>query len=186
VDGIAVSSIADFDRFRSEKWATLPPGHPEDRRRLWAPYDDVHGALLLGVQSVQQQLVIAMFGFTDDELADAVEQKLADPDIHCQVTFDQSQASGPTEKRMLAKWRLLESNSVAVGTSEHGAIMHRKCLIADLRWLFTGSTNWSLSAETKQDNELTIVDSPVEAGVAAMVLALEHEKARTQMEARAA
>ena len=173
--------LTDFDQYRSKNWAALPPDYPSDRRRLWAPYDDIHGALTLAVTGIQQQMVLAMYGFTDDELAEAVEKKLADPNVHCQVTLDQSQAGGTVEKRMLQKWGLLDSNSVAVGTSEHGAIMHRKCLVADLRFLLTGSTNWSLSAETKQDNELTVVDSVQEARIAAMVLGLEHEKARTQM-----
>ena len=178
--------LKDFDQYRYQKWAALPADYPNDRRRLWAPYDDVHGALVAAVNGVQQEMVLAMYGFTDDELAAAVEKKLADPNIHCQITLDQSQAGGTVEKRMLQKWNLLDSNSVAVGTSEHGAIMHRKCLVVDIRFLLTGSTNWSLSAETKQDNELTIVDSIQEARYAAMVLGLEHEKARTQMQARAA
>jgi phosphatidylserine/phosphatidylglycerophosphate/cardiolipin synthase-like enzyme len=177
--------LTDLDQFRYGPWGPLPSGYPADRRRFWAPYDDVHGVLTTGIESVTQQLVVAMYGFTDDALAEAIEKKLADPNIHCQITLDQSQAGGTVEKRMLQKWGLLDSNSVAVGTSEHGAIMHRKCFVLDLRFLLTGSTNLSLSAETKQDNELTVVDSPIEAGAAAMVLALEHEKARTQMQHRA-
>jgi phosphatidylserine/phosphatidylglycerophosphate/cardiolipin synthase-like enzyme len=178
--------IADFDQFRNTRWGPLAPDHPADRRRLWAPYDDDHGALLAAVQGAQRQLVLAMYGFTDDALAEAVTAKLKDPDIHCQITLDKSQAGGRTEKAMLEKWGMLDSNSVAVGTSEHSAIMHRKCLIVDLRFLLTGSTNWSVSAETKQDNELTIVENTREAADAAIVLALEHEKARTQMAAGAA
>ena len=176
-----IQTIADFAQYRYKAW-TLDPNYPADRCRLWAPYDDVHGALVDALGSVRQQMILAMYGFTDDALAEAVERNLANPDIHCQVTLDKSQAGGTVEKRMLTKWRLLESNSVAVGTSEHSAIMHRKVAVLDLRFLLTGSTNWSVSAETKQDNELTIVDSTYEAAFAAMVLELEHEKARTQME----
>lgn len=173
--------ITDFDQFRNKRWGALAPDHPVDRRRLWAPYDDDHGALLAAVKGAERQLILAMYGFTDGELAAAVLEKLKDPKIHCQITLDKSQAGGTTEKAMLEQYGLLDSNSVAVGTSEHSAIMHRKCLIVDLRFLISGSTNWSVSAETKQDNELTIVENTREAADAAIVLALEHTKALTQM-----
>lgn len=173
--------IEDFDQYRNKRWGPLSPDHPTDRRRLWAPYDRVQEALAAAVQSATRQLILAMYGFTDPVLAAAVVAKLQDPNVHCQITLDKSQSEGTTEHAMLTQYGLMDSNSVAVGTSEHGAIMHRKCLIVDLRFLLTGSTNWSVSAETKQDNELTIVDNTREAADAAIVLALEHEKARTQM-----
>ena len=175
------AQLTDFDQFRNDRWGPIPPDYPSNQRALWSPYDNVHDALVLGVESVTRQLVIAMYGFTDDALAEAVEKKLADPDIHCQITLDKSQAGGTVESRMLHKWGLLDSNSVAVGTSEHSAIMHRKILVADATLLFTGSTNWSVSAETKQDNELTITQDARRCADALIVLALEHTKARTQM-----
>ncbi|BCT75604.1 hypothetical protein SCMU_14460 [Sinomonas cyclohexanicum] len=176
-----IGQITDLDQYRAGPWGPPAPGHPAFMRTLWAPYDDVHAALLALAGTATRELVVAMFGFTDTELGAVVEGKLNDPGIRCEVTLDKSQASGPTERRMLDTLGMLESNTVAVGTSEKSAIMHRKVMIVDRRWLVTGSTNWSLSAETRQDNQLTVVDDPVSAAEAGMVLALEHEKARTQM-----
>lgn len=173
-------SAPDLDAFRSDPWGPPQQGHPQFIRTLWAPYDDVHGALLALVNSARRSLVIAMFGFTDRELAAAVHAKLEDPNIFCQITLDSRQAAGPTEKKMLDEYGLLASNRVVVGNSEHGDIMHRKVMIVDGIWRISGSTNWSLAGEQKQDNELTVIYDAIVAAEARAVLDLEHNKALTK------
>lgn len=175
-----VASISDLDAFRHGPWGAPAPGYPENMRSLWSPYDYVHEALLALINSAKRELVVAMFGFTDLELGAAIEAKLNDPNIVCEVTLDRTQAAGPTEKKMLDTLGMLNSNSVVVGSSEHGSIMHRKVLIIDRRWLVTGSTNFSLDAERKQDNHLVVIDSPVAAAEAGITLHLEHVKALTK------
>ena len=71
----------------------------------------------------------------------------------------------------------MTGNSVAIGNSEHGAIMHRKMMIIDGVWLVDGSTNWSTSGETLQDNQLTVTFDPIGAAEATAVLAIEHDHA---------
>ena len=176
----SLSSISDLDQFRYKPWGTVAAAHPANMRTLWAPYDDVHAALLALVNSAQRSLVIAMFGFTDRDLAAAVKAKLSDPNIFCQITLDSRQAAGPTEQAMLNEFGLLASNSVVTGNSEHGDIMHRKVMIVDGLWRISGSTNWSLAGEQKQDNELTVVLDSVVCAEARHVVDLEHTKALTK------
>lgn len=49
--------------------------------------------------------------------------------------------------------------------AEQNDIMHLKAYAVDGRWLRTGSTNFSWSGETRQDNDLIIIDSPQAAGL---------------------
>ena len=175
-----ITHIEDLDAYRRGSWGPPAPGHPANVRTLWAPYDDVHAALLALVNTAQRSLVVAMFGFTDTELASAVEAKLDDPSIHCQITLDSRQAAGPTEKKMLEHYGILDSNSVVVGTSEKSEIMHRKVMVVDGRWRISGSTNWSLNGEDRQDNELTVIDDATVCAEARAVLDLEHTKALTK------
>jgi phosphatidylserine/phosphatidylglycerophosphate/cardiolipin synthase-like enzyme len=44
--------------------------------------------------------------------------------------------------------------------AEQNDMMHLKAYAVDGRWLRTGSTNFSWSGETRQDNDIVIVDSP--------------------------
>jgi phosphatidylserine/phosphatidylglycerophosphate/cardiolipin synthase-like enzyme len=80
----------------------------------------------------------------------------------------------------------MTGNSVAIGSSEKGAIMHRKMLLVDGIWRVTGSTNWSTSGETLQDNELTVTQSASVVAEARTVLDIEHDSALAQQAKRAA
>jgi phosphatidylserine/phosphatidylglycerophosphate/cardiolipin synthase-like enzyme len=148
-------ALADLTSLHKYKHAGFPPGYRAYRLRFFAPVDDVHGVLKEMVQSATKSLVIAMFGFDDDELAEIIHQKLDDSTCYVQLTLDRSQSTGAHEKAILAK-QAYPSNSIAIGNSEHGAIMHLKMMVVDGIDVVGGSTNWSTSGQTKQDNELTI------------------------------
>jgi phosphatidylserine/phosphatidylglycerophosphate/cardiolipin synthase-like enzyme len=155
-------------------------------RVLYSPIDDVHGALADLLKSARHSVVVAVYGFDDDELAEILREHLVNPRMHVQITLDRSQAGGVHEKALLAKFRNEDmGNSIAIGTSEKGAIMHRKMAIVDGEWLVTGSTNWSTSGETLQDNELTVHHGPQLCTRARTVLDIEHDHALQQMKARA-
>lgn len=174
-------TVDDLDQY---KRGGLPPvhGYPADTRTFYSPVDDVHGALKAVIGSCQRSLVLAMYGYDDDELAGMIANLLDNPVIHCQITLDKSQAGGVHEKALLTKYKAeMDSNSVAIGTSEKSAIMHRKMCIVDGLWRISGSTNWSVSGETKQDNELTVMRSVAVSSEARTILDLEHVKALTQM-----
>lgn len=167
--------IGDLDKHKAIK----PDGtYPLDSRRFYSPVDDVHGVLLDLVGSCRQSFVLAMYGYDDDDLAAMIDKLLMDPSVYSQITLDKSQAAGVHERAILAKYKNeMEGNSVAIGTSEKSAIMHRKMMIVDGLWLVTGSTNWSTSGETLQDNELTVTKNAVVCAEARHILDLEHVKA---------
>jgi phosphatidylserine/phosphatidylglycerophosphate/cardiolipin synthase-like enzyme len=64
--------------------------------------------------------------------------------------------------------------------------MHRKLMLVDGIWRVTGSTNWSTSGETLQDNELTVTQSASVVAEARTVLDIEHDAALAQQAKRAA
>ena len=149
---MAVIDLTQLDQFKAVAPVGLESGEP---RTFFSPVDDVHGALKSVIASATKSLVIAMYGFDDEELADIILTKLQDEHIYVQLTLDSSQAGGVHEKRILAD-RQYPATSVAIGRSERGAIMHLKMVVVDGINVISGSTNWSDGGESKQDNQMTV------------------------------
>ena len=141
----------------------FPPGTPTDRRVFYSPVDDIHGALVHVLASARRSVVLAMYGFDDDDLAGIITRKLQDEKVYVQLTLDSSQAGGVHERAILSREHY-PASTIAIGRSERGAIMHLKEVVVDGVVLVTGSTNWSGGGETKQDNQLTVELNPLGLG----------------------
>jgi phosphatidylserine/phosphatidylglycerophosphate/cardiolipin synthase-like enzyme len=171
----------DLGQYKAE--GRFLDGYPPDQRTFFSPRDNVHGVLVALLDSAQHSIVVNMFGYDDDELNKIIQGKLADEKIFVQMSLDRSQASGVHEKQILARWgNDAFGNSIAVGTSSvHNAISHLKIVIVDGVYTVKGSTNWSLSGEQQQDNELTVSRNAVIAAETRAVLDLNHDFMLKQM-----
>jgi hypothetical protein len=178
---MSLKNFTDLTQFAARPFVT---GYPvEEHITLYAPEDNLHGALAYFVDAVEHSLSLAMYGFDDDALATAILRKLQDPEIFVQLCLDSSQAAGVHEKQLLATVNF-PSNVVAFGRSEKGAIMHLKTGTMDGLDSFAGSTNWSTSGESKQDNELTFTRHPLVAFQTRHKIDKIHASMLTQMHLR--
>lgn len=165
--------MSDLDKFKATPFV---PTYPENARTFYSPVDDIPGALAALLRSATKSLVIAMYGYDDPTLNAAIRDKLANEHLYVQLSLDSSQAAGRAERPLLAMWQHDgPGNSVAIGRSEKGAIMHLKMVIIDGLDVVTGSTNWSVSGETRQDNQLTVIRDALVAAEARVRLDLIHD-----------
>jgi phosphatidylserine/phosphatidylglycerophosphate/cardiolipin synthase-like enzyme len=162
-------------------------GYPSDVRTFFSPVDAVHEVLRALLTSTQKSIVVNMFGYDDPVLNDIILEKLIDEHVYVQMSLDSREAAGKTEKTLLSKWRHdLIGNSIAIGHSSKGAISHMKIVIVDGIYTVRGSTNWSLSGEQDQDNELTIHNDAVIAAETRAQLDHNHDEMLKQMAAKRA
>jgi phosphatidylserine/phosphatidylglycerophosphate/cardiolipin synthase-like enzyme len=176
---MALSSLAELDKFKAVPFVT---GYPDTARTFYSPVDQVHDALKALVGSATKSLVVSMYGYDDAELDAAIRDKLDSDHIFVQLSLDKTQAAGAHEKAILQKWDNDGiGNSIAIGHSERGAIMHLKMVIIDGLDVVTGSTNWSTSGESDQDNQLTVIRDALVAAEARARVDIIHDNMLKQM-----
>jgi phosphatidylserine/phosphatidylglycerophosphate/cardiolipin synthase-like enzyme len=163
-------------------------GYPDEFRTFWSPRDQIHALLVAILSSAQHSVVLNMYGYDDAELDDIIRRKLLDERIYVQISLDSNQAAGRVEQQILKKWSNdAFGNSIAIGTSAiKSAFSHLKILIVDGIYTVRGSTNWSVSGESQQDNELTLSRNAVVAAETRSVLDLNHDWMLKQMAAKRA
>lgn len=169
---MALDNLSDLTTYSKRGFGV---GYPSSEHlTFYAPDDDIHTALKVLLNSATQSLVVAMYGFDDEDLALIIRRKLEDEHIYVSLTLDSTQAAGKHEKAILDAMNY-PTNSIAIGRSEEHAIMHLKMAVIDGLDVVNGSTNWSASGETKQDNSLTVERHPLIAHQARTKIDKVHE-----------
>ena len=179
---MALPSLSALDQYKA---APFPPGYPDNARTFYSPVDGVHEALKALLTSANKSLIVAMYGYDDRELNSVLQSKLNDEKIYVQMSLDSTQAAGVAERDILASWRHDQTgNSIAIGHSEKSAIMHMKMVLIDGVDVLAGSTNWSASGESRQDNQLTVIRDPLVCAEARSRIDIIHDDMLKQMVAR--
>lgn len=174
--------MTDFDWSSLDGYGIDFTGWPADVRAFFSPRDTCIPLVLEQlVGAAQDSVKVNMYGYDDDQLDAILHQKAAEPGFCFQMSLDRSQAGGVHEKALVAEWAQSLGTSVAVGHSIKGAISHLKVCVIDGLYVISGSTNWSTSGETKQDNELVIHRNPRIAARYGAVLDLNHAAMLKQM-----
>jgi len=94
-----------------------------------------------------------MYSFTYEPIAEAII-RAKNRGIKIRILMDKGQSEGK-----YSKYNYLLNNNIAIIQDRHAGIMHNKIAIIDGKVLFTGSYNWSKSAEERnEENLLEFID----------------------------
>jgi len=109
------------------------------------------------IDNAESYIDIAMYSFTYEPIAEAIV-RAKNRGVKVRILMDKGQSQGK-----YSKYKFFLDNGLAVIQDRHAGIMHNKIAIIDGTVLFTGSYNWSKSAEeTNEENLLEFIDESTE------------------------
>ncbi len=124
-------------------------------RNLFAPEDEVMDAIIGLVSEAEVSVEVMAFSFTHQALARSMQRR-AGKNVRVRCLLDAGQAGSEYSRH-----DYLAENRVEVKLSENRrGVMHHKVIIVDERYVITGSFNFSANADTTNDENLLIFDSP--------------------------
>jgi phosphatidylserine/phosphatidylglycerophosphate/cardiolipin synthase-like enzyme len=116
--------------------------------------------ILREIEHAKKELLVAVYAFTNDDLAAALVQAKR-RGVSVQVIIDK-EFDARTDK---SKGKFLQAQNIAVrrisgrdpqSPDKEAGIMHQKFAVIDGRIVFTGSYNWTHSADTINDENLLL------------------------------
>lgn len=124
------------------------PGTRDDN--LWDP--DVVDVMVDLIDQTQATLDFAVMGFTNDDVVDAI-LRAYERGVAVRMVGDAGHINNSGYRAMYER-----HIPMTVGNQAH--IMHDKFLVADGRFVFCGTANWSNSDLTRNVNNFVVMDSP--------------------------
>jgi len=121
-------------------------------RVYFSPSPEPERAILQTLYSSQKYVHAALYQLTDPEIADALLE-IARRGIELKILLDD-------EPSRSSKGCLLRRAGIAVKQYVDTGIMHHKFAVVDGEKVITGSYNWTTSAQTRNEENLLIIESP--------------------------
>ena len=126
----------------------------------FSPQGKCSAHILREIEQAKKELLVAVYAFTNDELAGALVQAKK-RGVAVQVVIDR-EFDARTEN---SKGKFFEANKIALrrlsgskskSQERDAGLMHQKFAVIDRKTVFTGSYNWTHSAETANDENLLL------------------------------
>jgi phosphatidylserine/phosphatidylglycerophosphate/cardiolipin synthase-like enzyme len=126
----------------------------------FSPQGKCSAHILREIDQAKKELLVAVYAFTNDELAGALVQAKK-RGVAVQVVIDR-EFDARTDN---SKGKFFEANKIPLrrlsGTKSKSperdaGLMHQKFAVIDRKIVFTGSYNWTHSAETANDENLLL------------------------------
>ena len=122
-------------------------------RIFFSPEGGIAEEIIRQIDNAQEYIDIAIYSFTYQPVAEAII-RAKNRGVKIRILMDKGRA-----QRKHSVYQFLLDNDIETIQDRRSGYMHNKIAIIDGRILFTGSYNWSKSAEeTNQENLLEFID----------------------------
>ena len=121
----------------------------------FSPGPDCRIAIEQAMETALDELLICVFTISDDRLSDAIQRAHRNGlTVRVISDNDKMEDKGNDVKR-------LSLSGVDVRIDRSPEHMHHKFMVVDGHTVLTGSYNWTRSAETRNEENLVVLDDPV-------------------------
>lgn len=114
--------------------------------------------ILREIEAAKQEVLVAVYAFTSEDLAAALAQaKKRGVAVQVIVDRDFDRTNDNSKSKFLEAQKIPVrrlAGSTAKPGEKDGGLMHQKFAVIDRRVVFTGSYNWTHSAENRNDENL--------------------------------
>jgi len=122
-------------------------------RVFFSPKGGAAEEIIKQIDNAESYIDIAMYSFTYEPIAEAII-RAKNRGVKIRILMDKVQSQGK-----YSKYEFFLDNEIAVIQDRRAGIMHNKIAVIDGKVLFTGSYNWTKSAEeSNQENLLEFID----------------------------
>ncbi|MCS6936487.1 MAG: phospholipase D family protein [Candidatus Bipolaricaulota bacterium] len=120
-------------------------------RAYFSPSPQPERAIIETINTAQRSLHAALYQLTDPEIAQALQEAFR-KGLEIQILLDDEPSRG-------SKGCLLRDAGIPVKEFADSGIMHHKFAVVDGEKLLTGSYNWTTAAQTRNEENLLIIES---------------------------
>lgn len=120
----------------------------------FSPDDGAAARIIQLIQQSRRSIHILAFSFTSDGIGDAIRQQAIF------VTFHGVMDSGQVTSNTGSEYEPFLAVGLDMRLDGNAGLMHHKVIILDQRTVIFGSYNFTASAETRNDENLIIIDHP--------------------------
>lgn len=126
----------------------------------FTPGDDISAVVAGEVGAAEDAIDLAIYTFTDTAIADALGDAASVRGVDVRVCADAEQAYTIVQTLDLMDALEEAGAEVRVADGNGGGIMHHKFAVIDARTVLTGSYNYTLSANSINDENLVVLTDP--------------------------
>jgi len=116
--------------------------------------------ILREIESAKKELLVAVYAFTNDDLANAlVQAKKRGVGIQVVIDREFDRANENSKGKFLEAQKIplrRISGDKAPGREKDAGLMHQKFAVIDRKIVFSGSYNWTHAAENSNDENLLL------------------------------